>query len=150
MVWTDSAVEPLRVVHDPQHGLIVGQLGEKLEHRQADQEAIRRRTRAQPKRGLQRGVLRLRQERCAVDERSPELLQARVGELHLRLDASNARHVKALCSSGHGVEKDGLSDSRLPADDQHAAAAVAGGSQQLPQRIELGRPPDKSGRGRVL
>jgi hypothetical protein len=111
---------------------------------------MRRRTHAQPERGLQSGVLGLGEERCAVDERSPELLQPRVRELHLRLDASNARHVKALCVGGHGVEEDGLSDARLPPDDQHTTAVVAGGSEQVPQRFELGRPPDKSGRGRVL
>ena len=82
-------------------------------------------------------------------KRPTELLQPGVRKLHLRLDASNVRHVKALCTSGHGIEKDGLSDPRLPAHDQHAAAAVAGRSQQLPQRLELGLPSHKSGRVRV-
>ena len=45
-----EAVEPLRVVDDQQHRLLLGQPGQKLQHSEADKETVRRRPNAETER----------------------------------------------------------------------------------------------------
>ena len=87
-VCAGRPVEPLRVVDDADERLLLGRLGQQAEHRQPDEEAIRRRRRRSGRTPcLQRVALRARQSLQPVEHRRAELMQAGEGELHLGLDA---------------------------------------------------------------
>ena len=70
-------VEPLRVVDDHQHRLVLGQAGQQLQRGQAYQEPARRRTDAEPEHGRERGALGRRERGYEIDERPAQLLQPR-------------------------------------------------------------------------
>jgi hypothetical protein len=56
-----SPVEPLRVIHDAYQRLLPGHLGQQAQHRKADQEPIRRRSRSYAEGDPERIALRRRQ-----------------------------------------------------------------------------------------
>ena len=85
-------VEPLRVVDDAEQGLVVGGRGHQAQHRQPDQETVRRRPDAAAERDVQRLALWFRQLVEVIQQRRAQLLQSGEGELHVGL---HARHLDA-------------------------------------------------------
>ena len=141
-------VDPLRVVHQAQHRAVLGQVGQQSEHRQPDQERIVVAGPGQPERATDRQGLRWRQSRDQLDRRTQQQVQHRERQLELRFDADRAQHPGARDSSvlGRGVlQESGLPDPGLPADHQHAAAAVARTGEQAVHLSELGVAPVEHG-----
>ena len=85
-----GVVEPLRVVDDTRQRALLGGLRQQRQRGQADQEAVGRRTGAQPEHRGERVALRGRQLVEAVQQGGAQLMQAAVGQLHLRLRAYGA------------------------------------------------------------
>ena len=81
------AVEPLRVVDDAQERLLLGGFGEEPENREPDEKRARRLSGAEPECDAERVTLRIGQTLDELEDRRTELLQRRVVELHLPLDA---------------------------------------------------------------
>ena len=82
-----GAVEPLRVVDDAGQRVLLGGLRHQRQRGQSHQEPVGRRTRAQPEHGGERVALRDRQLVEVVQQGHAQLMEAAVGQLHLRLHA---------------------------------------------------------------
>ena len=119
------AVEPLRVVDHAQKRLLLGGLGEETENREPDKKRARRLSGAEPEGDAERVPLRIRQTLAELQDRRTELLQRRVVELHLPLDARSPNDAKILTHLDRVVEQCGLADARLSVHDQDPAAPLA-------------------------
>ncbi len=87
-------VQPLRVVDQDEHRARLRGTGEQREHGEADQEAVGRITGRHAERHAQGFPLGCRQAVQLVEERRAQLVQARVGQLHVRLDALRPGHLR--------------------------------------------------------
>ena len=116
-----GAVQPLRVLHQHQQGLLLGEVGQQSERSQADQEAVLDRLLAQPEgpahgRGLGRG-----QAVQAAEPLAHHLMQRREGQVGLPLDPDGAQHPHALGPLGGVAQEGGLAHARLAPQDQGPA-----------------------------
>ena len=82
-------VEPLRVIDDAEQGLIVGGCGHQAQHRQPDQETVRRCPDAAAKGDVQCLALWFRKFIKVIQQRCAQLLQSGEGELHVGLHAGH-------------------------------------------------------------
>src|SRR4029077_12588215 len=108
----------MRVIDDAQKRLLLGNLGEQAQDRQADQELTRCRTGAEPERDVKRVVLGRRQALREVEKGSTQLLSRCERELHLCLDPDGPGDPKLGCSLDRILEECGLANARLAVDDQ--------------------------------
>jgi hypothetical protein len=146
-----GVIEPLGVVDDAEQRPFARDLGEQPEHREPDEEWARHGTGTQPERDLERLALRHGEEVEVVDHLAAELMEARVGQLHLRLDRDHPLDARGRRSLGDGLlEQRGLADSGLAEDDQRSAAARPRTVDHGTQARELARPPPQDGRIRLL
>jgi len=76
-------IQPLRVVEDTQHRLLLGYLRHQTEHGQGNEEPIRGGACAQTEHDFKGLALRAGQFVEAIEQRLAELLQTGVGHLHL-------------------------------------------------------------------
>ena len=118
-----GVVEPLEVVDETQQGLLLGELREQRERRQADEEAVGRIAGREPERHAQRVPLRRRERVDAATQRRAELMQSRERQLHLGLDAGDLHDPEARGLTGGVPQQRRLADPGLTADHEHAAAA---------------------------
>ena len=130
-------IEPLRVVDDAHERLLLGDVGQQAQDRQADQEAIRRRTGAQAERRAQRVALRARQMPETAEHRRAQRMQAGERELHLGLDARRPGDPASLRGRRQMPQQGGLADSRLAAEDQHATLTRAHSRDESIQHVAL-------------
>ena len=93
-----------------------------------------------PKAVAKRIALRRREILENLEQRRAELMQAGVGELHLRLDADGARDAKPVGMLSEVLQQDGFPDPRLAAHNQDAAVLVACVRQQALERFALVAP----------
>jgi len=129
----------VRIVDHHQQRAVVGELGQQRQHRDTDQESVRRTRHVQPERATQRPGLHRRQRIEPIQHRVQQQVQARVGQFGLGLHARAAQHPQP---AGVGVcEQRGLADARLAPDDQCAAFTGPYGIHQLVHRRQLGVPP---------
>ena len=98
---------------------------------------------AQPERDAERLALGVGQTLDELEDRRAELLQRRVGELHLPLDARGPDDPKVLARLDRVLEQRGLADARLAVHHQHAAVAVARGVQQPLEHRALALPAEQ-------
>jgi hypothetical protein len=122
-------IQPLRVVDQADQRLLPGHLRQQAEHGQPDHEPIRRRPGGQAERGPQRVALRTWQLPGAVQQRRAQLMQAREGQLHLRLHTRRSRHPAPSRAPGHVVQQHGLAHARVAAHHQGPALTA-------PDRLE--------------
>src|SRR4029077_2563925 len=108
----------MRVIDDAQKRLLLGNLGEQAQDRQADQELTRCRTGAEPERDVKRVALGLRQALREVEKWSTQLLSRCERELHLCLDPDVLGDPKLGCSLDRILEERCLADARLAVYDQ--------------------------------
>ena len=119
-----SAVEPLRVVDHAQQRLLLGSIGEEAESREPNEKRARRRPGAQTESDTKRVTLRISQTLAELEKRRTELLQRRVVELHLPLDARSANDAKVLARLDSVFEQRGLTDARVSVDHENTAVTV--------------------------
>jgi hypothetical protein len=139
-------VEPLRVVHDADPRPLLGDVRQQAQHRQADQEPVRRVALAQAERGAQRIALRAGEAVQAIQERRAQLLQPRVREFHLRLDAGRPGNAAPGRVLDQILQQRALAGPGLPAQHQRPARARAHARHQLIQRRALAEPAEQPSR----
>jgi hypothetical protein len=132
-----SRVEPLRVVHDADERSLFRNVRQQTQHRQADEEPIRRVAITQTERSAKRTALRAGKALQAIQERCAQLLQPRVRELHLRLDADRPGNVASGRMLHQILQQRALADPGLPAQHQRPARTRAHARHQLIQRRAL-------------
>jgi hypothetical protein len=86
-----SSIEPLRVIHQADERPLLGDPGQKTQHPQSYEEAIRRRSGRELERRAERIALRSRQVRQVAQHRRAELMNAGERELHFGLDSRSPR-----------------------------------------------------------
>ena len=130
------SVEPLRVIHDAEQRPLLRGLGQEPQHRQSDEERIRRSPAARPKAMAQRVALGLRQVLHELEDRRAQLLQRRERQLHLRLDAGGPHDAELRRRLDRPLEQGGLADARLSVHDRDAGLPpLARGGQQLVEHL---------------
>ena len=120
-----GVVEPLRVVDDADERLLLGDLGEQRQRGESDQEPVGRRAGAPTEHRRERVALRGGQAVEAIQHRRAELVEAAVGELHLRLDANGRRDVPARDTLGYVVQQRALARTGFAAKDDNSASTGA-------------------------
>ena len=118
------AVEPLRVVDHAQQRLLLGSFGEEAENREPDKKRARRLPGAEPEGDAERVTLRIRETLAELEDRRTELLQRRVVELHLPLDARSPNDAKVLARLDRVLEQRGLADARVSVHHEDGAVTV--------------------------
>jgi hypothetical protein len=95
----------------------------RLSTRQGDQEPIRAVSGGEPERDAQPATLRLGQRPEPAEHRRAQLLQPRVGKLHLRLDAGYVGHPETGHLGDQLPQQLRLAHAGLTAHDQGPALA---------------------------
>ena len=132
-----GAVEPLRVIDETGQRLLLGDLGEQRERGQPHQEPVGRRAGATAEHRRERVALRSGQPVQMAQHRRAELVQAGVGQLHLRLDAGGPRDMPADHPVGQVPQQRALTHARLaPQDDDPAPARERVGHEPV-ERLTL-------------
>jgi hypothetical protein len=134
------------IVGDAEHRLLFCSSGEQLEHRQADAKAIRWRAAAKSKGCVECASEGRREVGYAVDERTTELLQAGVRQVHLRLHTRHAGYEKVVRERTCDIEQFGLADTGVPTKDQCGASAVTGSVEHSSENAEFTLSTDQAGR----
>jgi hypothetical protein len=128
-------VEPLRVVDDTDQRLAVGGLGQQGEHRQPDEERLRRRASHQAEHDLKRLAARRRQPVQVGEQRPAELMEGGVRQLALRLGPGHPQHGQITGRRRHVVQQRRLADAGLAEQEQRTAATPAYRAEQPGQRL---------------
>jgi hypothetical protein len=137
-------IEPLRVIDQAHQRQLLSRLRQQPEHRQTDQQAIRRLPAAQAEDRAQRIALRAWQASEIAQHRCAELMQASERELHLGLNAHRPRHTEPGRLLVQVIQQRGLAGSRLAVQDKHPALTRPRLSQQPVQLRSLGLPATQS------
>lgn len=130
-------VEPLRIVHEAEQGLLGSRVGQEPEYGQADQEPVRRRSRAEPEGRGECFSLRGRKARGVFEERGAELVQPCVRQFHLRFGARSPGDAVARRACRQVVQEGGLPYPGLTAQDQDGASACLHGAGDCVERATL-------------
>ena len=118
-------VEPVRVVDHAEERAVVSRGGEQAQRRGADVEAAGALRLGERQCAAQRVRLHRRQLRQPVEQRAHELVQARVRELRLGLDAERAHDPRIARSRDGVLEQGALADPGVAADDEGGAPAAS-------------------------
>ena len=76
----------------------------------------------------------------AAQERRAHLMQAREGQLHLRLHAHRARHLAPQCALGQVIKQRSLAHARVAAHHQGPALAAPDRRDKPVQRVAFAAP----------
>jgi hypothetical protein len=130
-----GVVEPLRVIDDADQRLLLGDLGEQRQRGQPHQEPVGRGAGAAAEHRRECVALRSGQPAEMVQHRRAELVQAGIGQFHLRLHADRSRDVPADDPVRQVTEQRALAYARLAPQDDDPAAAGQRVGQQLVERL---------------
>ena len=114
-------VEPLRVVDDADQRLPLGDLGEQRQRGEPHQEPVGRRTGAQSEHRRERLALRGGQPLEVIQHGCAKLVQAAVGQLHLRLDANGRRDMPSRDTLGQVAQQNALARAGFSTKDGNSA-----------------------------
>jgi hypothetical protein len=131
-------IQPLLVIHQAHQWVLLGRIGQQVEHGQTDDETVRRKSAAEAKSGPQRGALRSRESVEAIQHRRAQLMYPGEGELHLRLDTDGARHPAAGRVFGHVVQQRRLAYALLATDHQGPALPRMNGLDETVEHVARG------------
>ena len=135
-----GAIEPLLVVDHAEQWLLLCHVREEAQDRQGDREPVRRRLGTHAERRPQRVALGRRQLLEALQHRRQQLMQAGVGELHLRLDAGGAHHTAARRSVDQVLQQRGLAHARFAPQHQGPALTRANGVDEPVEQLQFVAP----------
>ena len=137
-------VEPLSVVHDTQHRLLLRERRDQLQHGETDKKPVRRRTSTETERRAERIALRPGQVPHPVTERPAQLLQPGIRQLHLRLDTDRGAQSRNPCALRTASSRS--TDFPIPASPRTTTTPLrprASVLQQHGKSVKLPRPPDQ-------
>ena len=131
-------VQPLGVIDHAHERLLLSDLGEQAEYGQTDDEAIGGRSRAQAERGREGITLRAGQTLPEIEHRCAQLMQSRIGELHLVLNTHRSQDATPGRASDHVFKQRRLANARLPAQDEGPADTTANRVEEAVEGRALG------------
>ena len=138
-------VKPVSVVHDPREWRLVRHIREQAENGHADEEPVRRVATALSERGAERVALRARQAVDPIREGRAELVQTRVGELHLGLDTRSPGDAESRRTAGEMVQQRCLPDPSLAPKNENPALPRSHAREQIVEEIALSLPSAQPG-----
>jgi hypothetical protein len=112
-------VEPLGVVDDTQQWLLVSGSRQQVQHGQADEEPFGGGPHALSERDVEGVALGLGQLVQVHQQRSTQLVQAGVGQFHIRFHAGHVQTAQAVGPVEEVLEQSGLPGAGLTAQHQH-------------------------------
>jgi hypothetical protein len=130
-------IQPLRVIDNTEDRPLLGGLGQQAEGRQSDQERIRDRAGIASEGDGKRVALWLWEALGELQDGGAQLLQRRIGELHLALDADGAYGPELPPRLDRALQERGLADAQLSVHDQDPAVPAARGLQQSVEHLAL-------------
>jgi hypothetical protein len=137
------AIKPLGVIDNTQQRALLGGLRQQAEGRHSDQERIRGRPGTVSERDGKGVALWLREALGELQDGGAQLLQRRVGELHLPFDADGAGDLELPRRLDRVLQQRGLADARLSVHDQDPAVPAPGGLQQPSEHLALRLPAEQ-------
>ena len=123
-------VEPLGVVHDGEHGRLLGSRREQADRRRGGREPVARRRRSEGEGAGQRRGLRLGDAVEEGQERPQQIGEPGERQLGLGLERPGTQNGEPGRRRGDLVEEGGLPDPGIAVDDQRRAHAATGTVQQ--------------------
>ena len=114
-------VQPLLVIDQTDQRSCGGRIGEQVQHRQTDQEAVWDGAFGDAQCGSESVALRHRQSPEPIQERLTQLVYSGEGQLHLGLHARRARHLESVGCLGEMIQQCGLADAGFAAQHQRPA-----------------------------
>jgi hypothetical protein len=142
-------VEPLRVLDDANKRLLLGHLGEQRQRGKADQEPAGGSTDGEPEHAGEGVALRDGKPIEVIQHGCAKLMEAAVGEFHLRLDAHGPRDAPAGDAVGEVVQQRTLTHARLAPQHCDSTPACERVGQEPVQRLALDTPSEESGGSRA-
>ena len=136
-------VEPLRVVDDADERLFLGDLGDQRQRGEPNQEPVGRRAGAPAEYGCERVALGDGQPVELIQHGSAKLMEAAVGQLHLRLDADGSGDAPAGDTVGQVAEQRALAHTRLAPQHRDAALTAERIGQDAIERLTFGTTSDE-------
>ena len=136
-------VKPLRVVDHAQERLLLGGFGEEAENCEPHKKRARRLSGAEPEGDAECLPLRMGETLDELEDRRTELLQRRVVELHLPLDARSLNDTKILARLDRVLEERGLADAGVSLHEEDGAVTVPNGIQQSLKHRALALPAEQ-------
>ena len=111
--------EPLRVVDDAKQWTVAGDVRQKAENRESDQQRFRGGTRDLSKRSSQRISLWLGQRVDAMQHRCTELVESCERECNLGFDTRRMKYRESRGRVEQGLQQCGLSDPGIAVDNEY-------------------------------
>jgi len=136
-------IEPLRVVHNADERLLVGDQGEQCQGAEPHQEPIRRRPGRLAEYRRERVALRGGHLLEAVQQRRAELMNAAVGHLHLGLGTDGGRDTPAGDTVGHVAHQRALAHAGLPAQNGDPTSTGENVGQEPVECLAFGPPSEE-------
>ena len=131
-------IEPVRIVHDDEHGRFLGGRRQEAERRRSHGEPVARHGRPERERPGQRGLLGAGNPVKQVQDRAQQLGKTRERQLRFRLKRTSAQHLEISRRCGGVLEQPRLPDARLTVEKQRRTLAAAGlGDQAVKSRSLL-------------
>ena len=116
---------------------VLGDLRQQPEDRQPDEQRVRRLPGAESERDGKRIALRLREPLHEVEDRRAQLLERRVRELHLPLDADRPQDAQLAPLPQRLLQQRGLAGAGLAMHDEDAAVPAARSPEQPGEDLAL-------------
>ena len=128
------------VIDETEKRPVLGRLGQQAQHGERDQEAVVAFSHLEPERSPQRAPLGLGEALQVPKDRTDDLVQRGEGDVRLRFDPAAAQDLHVGRSLSCVLEEGGLADTRLAADDEHAASRLASVLEERAEPSALGVP----------
>lgn len=132
-------VQPVRVVDDAEHRVLLGRSGEQRQRRHSHQERFDRTPRLLTEHDPQGSRLGFRQSGVQPGQRAQQAVQRREHQRRLHRHTLGAQHGGVAGTRHELLEQRGLADTGLAADDQRprqpASRPLDERSQELPLRL---------------
>ena len=133
-------IQPLRVVDDAEQGTLLSHLRDQAQDPQADEKPVRGRARAEPEHDLHGLTLWSRQPLEPIEQRCAQLMQARVGQLHLGLHPHRPDDGEIRRRLDQVLQQRRLPDPSLAPQNQRAALALPDRPDEPVQQGALASP----------
>jgi CheY-like chemotaxis protein len=130
-----GAIEPVAVIDNTKERTLLRDIRQQAESREADEKALGYASACEAECGRERVALRSREAFEPIEYRHAKLMERRIWQLHLGLDAGRSNDPKVGRLVDRVLEQGALSDSGIPVQDKHLTAARPNRGEYLVQRF---------------